>query len=107
VKGTFKIPCLQLAEAMTLLRFIRKVSGSNISQVLTKVYDIFYEILYTNAGVEATWKWARTAKHPPLLNQMNSIDIHSYKRLRWSRGSVLVFSTQVRGFKPGRSRRIF
>ena len=28
-------------------------------------------------------------------------------RLRWSRGSVLAFSTQVRGFKPGRSRRIF
>ena len=29
------------------------------------------------------------------------------QRLRWSRGSVLAFSTQVRGFKPGRSRRIF
>ena len=29
------------------------------------------------------------------------------KRLPWSRGSVLAFSTQVRGFKPGRSRRIF
>jgi hypothetical protein len=29
------------------------------------------------------------------------------KRLRWSRGSVLAFSTQVRGFNPGRSRRIF
>ena len=28
-------------------------------------------------------------------------------RLRWSRGSVLVFGTQVRGFKPGRIRRIF
>jgi hypothetical protein len=28
-------------------------------------------------------------------------------RLRWSRGSVLAFSTQVRGFKPDRSRRIF
>ena len=27
--------------------------------------------------------------------------------LRWSRGSVLAFSTQVRGFKPGRSRQIF
>ena len=25
----------------------------------------------------------------------------------WSRGSVLAFGTQVRGFKPGRSRRIF
>ena len=29
------------------------------------------------------------------------------KRLRWSRGSVLAFGTQIRGFKPGRSRRIF
>jgi len=31
----------------------------------------------------------------------------SNRRLRWSRGSVLAFSTQVCGFKPGRSRRIF
>ena len=29
------------------------------------------------------------------------------ERLRWSRGSVMAFSTQVRGFKPGRSLRIF
>ena len=29
------------------------------------------------------------------------------KRLRCSGGSVLAFGTQVRGFKPGRSRRIF
>jgi hypothetical protein len=29
------------------------------------------------------------------------------KRLRLSRGSVLAFGTQVRGFAPGRSRRIF
>ena len=29
------------------------------------------------------------------------------QRLRWSRGSVLAFGTQVRGSKPGRSRRIF
>ena len=28
-------------------------------------------------------------------------------RLRWSRGSVLAFSTQVCEFKPGRNRRIF
>jgi hypothetical protein len=28
-------------------------------------------------------------------------------QLPWSRGSVLPFGTQVRGFKPGRSRRIF
>ena len=29
------------------------------------------------------------------------------ERLRWSRSSVLAFSTQVRGFKPGRSHRTF
>jgi hypothetical protein len=29
------------------------------------------------------------------------------KRFWWSRGSVLAFSTQVRGFKPGRRRLIF
>jgi hypothetical protein len=29
------------------------------------------------------------------------------KRLRWSRGRVLAFGAQVRGFKPGRSCRIF
>jgi len=34
------------------------------------------------------------------------ICIYTY-RLWWSRGSVLVFGTQVRGFKPGRNRRIF
>ena len=35
-------------------------------------------------------------------------DIYSVlKRLRWSRGSVLAFGTQVRGFAPGRNRRIF
>jgi hypothetical protein len=36
-----------------------------------------------------------------------NIYIYVTMRLRWSRGSVLAFSTQVRGFKPGRSRRIF
>ena len=30
-----------------------------------------------------------------------------HKRLRWSRGSVLAFGTQVRGFKPDRRRWIF
>jgi hypothetical protein len=29
------------------------------------------------------------------------------ERLRWSRGNMLAFGTQVRGFAPGRSRRIF
>ena len=29
------------------------------------------------------------------------------QRLRWASGSLLAFGTHVRGFKPGRSRRIF
>ena len=33
--------------------------------------------------------------------------INTVHWLRWSRGSVLAFGTQVRGFKPGRSRPIF
>ena len=36
-----------------------------------------------------------------------STAVRSPERLRWSRGSVSAFSTQVRGFEPGRSRRIF
>ena len=35
------------------------------------------------------------------------VPIICMQRLRWSRGSVLAVSTQIRGFKPGRSRRIF
>jgi hypothetical protein len=31
----------------------------------------------------------------------------SLQRLRWCGGSVLASDTQVRGFKPGQSRRIF
>ena len=38
------------------------------------------------------------------LNLTLSIAVN---RLRWSRGSMLAFGTQVRGFKPGRSRPIF
>ena len=34
-------------------------------------------------------------------------NIRDNYRLRWSRGRVLAFSTQVRGFKPGRRHRIF
>jgi len=37
----------------------------------------------------------------------NIYNVRELKWRRWSRGSVLAFSTEVRGFKPGRSRRIF
>jgi len=40
--------------------------------------------------------------------EMKSVEVFPpLCRLRWSRGSVLAFGTQVRGFKPGRSRPIF
>jgi hypothetical protein len=41
------------------------------------------------------------------LSSRNYTAIICCVRLRWSRGIVLPFSTQIRGFKPGRSRRIF
>ena len=39
--------------------------------------------------------------------ELPGVLITTLKRLRWSRGSVLAFGTQVRGFKPGRSSQIF
>jgi hypothetical protein len=35
------------------------------------------------------------------------IEEYQYKKLRGSRGNVLAVGIHVRGFKPGRSRRIF
>jgi hypothetical protein len=52
VKGSFQIPCLQSAEAMTLLRFIPKVSISDINQVLTKVYDVVCFLLGNSPASE-------------------------------------------------------
>jgi hypothetical protein len=37
----------------------------------------------------------------------DAVKFGTVKRLRWSRGCVLASSTQIRGFEPGRSRRIF
>ena len=45
---------------------------------------------------------------PHDANRFNSSFCNcALRRLRWSRGSVLAFGTQVRGFKPDRSRWIF
>jgi hypothetical protein len=47
---------------------------------------------------------------PLFLSHFNGTLIFAtelWKWLRWSRGSVLASGTLVRGFKPGRSRRIF
>ena len=47
--------------------------------------------------------------HIPFPNDLSLYypPIYARERLRWSRGSVLAFSIQVHGFKPGRSRQIF
>ena len=50
-----------------------------------------------------TWYWFPRRKNFNRAAQTK----HPGKRLWWSRGSVLAFGTQVRGFKPVRSRRIF
>ena len=57
----------------------------------------------------------KTMQHYPsfgrnILHSLPVRCIESYLKLQWflwSTGSVLAFGTQVRGFKPGRSRRIF
>ena len=45
---------------------------------------------------------------PRMIHMVRILHVWGYnERLRWSRCSVLAFDTQVRGFKPGRSRQIF
>ena len=62
-------------------------------------YDDFVLVLsYPPSGL-----YARPSSH---LNHL-SPEVYITKRLRWSRGSMLAFGTQVRGFKPGRSLLIF
>ena len=58
---------------------------------------------------EFLWKNLRknTLLGNPKHRREDNIKVDIKYRLRWSRGRVLAFSTQVRGFKPGRSRRIF
>ena len=42
-----------------------------------------------------------------LLYWTTAVILSSAEWFQWSRGSMLVFGTQVHGFKPSRSRRIF
>jgi hypothetical protein len=57
------------------------------------------------------WSWIldneEALAHWGLLCHGKKNSISNPKRLRWSRDSVLAFGIQVRGFTPGRSRRIF
>ena len=41
-----------------------------------------------------------SGSHVPIIRRINFINTSGIYRLRWSRGSVLAFGTQVRGFKP-------
>jgi hypothetical protein len=47
--------------------------------------------------------FSNTQTFPAMFSALSGVT----QRLRWSRGYVLASSTQVRGFKSGRSRRIF
>jgi len=61
-----------------------------------------------NYAIVQTWlrfKWNTMLAKSVLISKYSSL--LSLQRLRWSRGSVMSFGTQVRGFKPGRSCRIF
>ena len=59
-------------------------------------------ISYFNNILLIIWKIMQTR-----CSKIFGIEFYIYTRFRWSRGSVQAFSTQVRGFKPGRSGRIF
>ena len=58
---------------------------------------------------------AKYTQHRPIDNDLHiilfttliNVNKLAHRRLRWFRGSVLAFGTQVRGFKPERSPRIF
>ena len=53
-------------------------------------------------------KYSKALSGPVMAgSDTNSFSRYTLQLLRWSRGSVLAFSTQVRGFKPGRNLRIF
>ena len=71
-----------------------------IKYVQSKIYEIIQKSPKMGYGKE---------KNTP--NTTTNIPLHAevlhQKWLRWSRGSVLAFGTQVRGLEPGRSHRIF
>jgi hypothetical protein len=53
---------------------------------------------------QLTRRWKQQV---PPTHQYLRANLHGVTQwLRWSRGSMLAFGTQVRGFTPGRSRRI-
>ena len=63
-----------------------------------------YKKIFT-AGKYDSWKIRSKTIGRPEVFRKTLVTVTM--RLRWSRGSVLAFGTQVRGFKPDRSRWIF
>jgi len=68
--------------------------------------------VYWESNLESPVTWHSAATDHTQAHTISDRKINMYEalvkhRLRWSRGSVLAFSTQVCGFKPGQSRRIF
>ena len=66
----------------------------------TKVVNLFLFNFCCGCTFKLVWR-------VNFVHNRDNFILSVIQRLRWSRGSVLAFGTQVRGFRPGRSRRIF
>ena len=134
--GTTKFTASQhLLTYIFLLRCIR--FSSNISSLWSSVtgqWPVFWSTgtkFRGNRVIPTSW-WTKTLAHEyhithqhipedhnlniqccdnhqyhVILTSFSSVVSSNYERLWWSRGSVLLLSNQVRGFKPGRSRQDF
>jgi hypothetical protein len=67
---------------------------------------VFCPLLMSDYRVSWSYTVGKTACFSNRSFITKSLTNSHPKRLRWSRGSVLDFGTQVRGFKPSRSRRM-
>ena len=105
---------MYLRNAPIIAHYTRR-KGTKYHTISTSLSDKFsYLIINKTLMIPSTCLNLQTVDRKPTNDQrhLSTSDrclsyIYIYKRLRWSRGSVLAFSTQVRRFKPGRSRRIF
>ena len=84
----------------------------NKIEIVTSVgfYSIWAHIVFTELTSCPTvnnMKMFANCKFLGGTHLKSPLAVPSREQLRWSGGSVLAFGTQVRGFAPGRSRRIF
>jgi hypothetical protein len=78
----------------------------NVNNVIHKrVFTKYAETCHVPGGYFLTIRRRGTGLIPDQF--LRDTSMCRIKRLGWSRGSVLTFGTKVRGFTPGRSRRIF